>query len=83
MRSSIKRDALSAILAMVAFTIILGAIYPLAVTGIGQVAFNNKANGSQVKSDGKVVGSTLIAQVFTQPVLTRTGSRKSMPMATT
>ena len=51
-------------IAIVFFTILLGVVYPLAVTGVSQVAFHNKANGSQIKHDGKVVGSSLLAQNF-------------------
>ena len=45
--------------------IVLGLIYPLAMTGIAQVVFPGAANGSLVKVDGRVVGSSLIAQDFT------------------
>jgi K+-transporting ATPase ATPase C chain len=76
MSTAFKRDALTSILAMIVFTVIVGVIFPLAVTGVSQVAFNNKANGSQVKSNGKVVGSTLIAQAFTKPVLGKNGKQK-------
>ena len=44
-----------------------GIIYPLVVTGIAQVAFPSKANGSIVYKDGKAVGSELIGQAFTDP----------------
>ncbi|MBN8230390.1 potassium-transporting ATPase subunit KdpC [Corallococcus macrosporus] len=45
-----------------------GVLYPLAVTGVAQVLFPHEANGSLVKDDrGRVVGSALIAQGFTQP----------------
>src|SRR5690348_15016632 len=45
-----------------------GVLYPLTVTGVAQVLFPNEANGSLVKDDrGRVVGSALIAQGFTQP----------------
>ncbi|MFI6380595.1 potassium-transporting ATPase subunit C [Streptomyces sp. NPDC050658] len=50
--------------ALIVLTVICGVIYPLAVTGIAQVAFNDKANGSEIKSGGKVVGSSLIGQTY-------------------
>ena len=54
-----------AIRAMAIFTVVLGVGYTAVVTGIGQVAFGAKANGSMVTSDGEVVGSSLIGQSFT------------------
>ncbi|MGW6906072.1 potassium-transporting ATPase subunit C [Streptomyces sp. NPDC054940] len=48
--------------ALLVLTLLTGVIYPLAVTGVAQALFNNKANGSEVKADGKVVGSSLIGQ---------------------
>jgi K+-transporting ATPase ATPase C chain len=60
----VRREITTAVIAIVVFTVLLGLAYPLAITGVSQVAFNNKANGSQIKRDGKVVGSRLIAQAF-------------------
>lgn len=45
--------------------VIFGIIYPLVMTGISQVVFHDRANGSLVKADGKVIGSKLIGQNFT------------------
>jgi len=59
-----RRDLLTSLIAVVVLTILLGIAYPLVVTGIGQVAFNNKADGSLIKVNGKVVGSKLIGQDF-------------------
>jgi potassium-transporting ATPase KdpC subunit len=55
---------LAAIRALIVLTVITGAIYPLAMLGIGQAVFRNQANGSLVPAGGKVVGSSLICQEF-------------------
>ncbi|MET9047893.1 potassium-transporting ATPase subunit C [Streptomyces sp. NPDC004362] len=54
--------------ALLVLTLVTGVIYPLVVTGITQGLFNNKANGSQIKADGKVVGSSLIGQAYNLPL---------------
>ncbi|WP_030727234.1 potassium-transporting ATPase subunit C [Streptomyces sp. NRRL S-237] len=54
--------------ALLVLTVICGVIYPLAVTGIAQALFNDKANGSEVKDkSGQVVGSSLIGQTYNLP----------------
>jgi potassium-transporting ATPase KdpC subunit len=59
-----RRDLLTATIAVLAMTLVLGLAYPLLVTGVAQVAWSDKADGSQIMRDGKVVGSTLIGQPF-------------------
>lgn len=49
---------------VVLFTLILGLGYPLAMTGIAQLAFASRADGSPILVDGKIVGSELIGQMF-------------------
>ena len=56
---------LAAVRAIIVMTVITGAIYPLAMLGIGQAAFDNQANGSLVSVNGKVAGSSLLCQEFT------------------
>ncbi|ROQ94285.1 K+-transporting ATPase ATPase C chain [Streptomyces sp. 2132.2] len=54
--------------ALLVLTMVCGVIYPLGVTGIAQVAFNDKANGSEIKDkSGQVVGSSLIGQTYNLP----------------
>jgi K+-transporting ATPase ATPase C chain len=62
--NAMLRQLRPAIVSVVAFTVLLGLAYPLAVLAVNQVAFHDKANGSLVKVDGKVVGSKLIGQGF-------------------
>jgi K+-transporting ATPase ATPase C chain len=63
----VRRQIVPAVLVVIVFTVLLGLAYPLLVTGVGQLAFHDKANGSLVESDGQVVGSELIGQAFTGP----------------
>ncbi|MEU0486923.1 potassium-transporting ATPase subunit C [Streptosporangium sp. NPDC006013] len=56
---------LAALRALLVLTLLTGALYPLLVTGIAQVAFNDGANGSLVEKDGRAVGSALVGQNFT------------------
>ncbi|MDX3524356.1 potassium-transporting ATPase subunit C [Streptomyces scabiei] len=48
--------------ALLVLTLVTGVVYPLAVTGVAQTLFHDKANGSEISYDGKVVGSSLIGQ---------------------
>jgi potassium-transporting ATPase KdpC subunit len=54
--------------ALLVLTLVTGVIYPLVVTGVAQALFHDKANGSEVKADGKVVGSSLIGQSYNLPL---------------
>jgi potassium-transporting ATPase KdpC subunit len=63
-----RRQLLPALLAVVIFTLLLGVAYPLVVTGIAQVGFNDKADGSLIERDGVVVGSELLGQNFAADV---------------
>jgi potassium-transporting ATPase KdpC subunit len=65
--STMLRQLRPALVAMVIFTVLTGVAYPLFVTGIGQLFFHDEANGSLIKIDGTVVGSSLIGQSFTSP----------------
>jgi len=61
------RQLKPAVLALVWMTILTGLAYPLLVTGIGQLLFPTRANGSLLVRDGTVVGSALIGQSFDDP----------------
>jgi K+-transporting ATPase ATPase C chain len=71
-----KRDIITSVLAMIVFTVLLGLIYPLFITGVGQVAFSRNANGQKVYVNGKLVGSKIIGQSFKRPVLEKNGKPK-------
>jgi potassium-transporting ATPase KdpC subunit len=68
-----QRDTITSILAIIVFAILTGLVYPLAITGISQVAFPGDANGQKVYVDGKLVGSKIIGQSFASPVLGKNG----------
>jgi K+-transporting ATPase ATPase C chain len=61
------QTTLQSIRALILFTVVCGVAYPLIVTGIAKVAFNKAANGSLIEKDGKVLGSRLIGQPFSDP----------------
>jgi K+-transporting ATPase ATPase C chain len=62
-----RRQLVPAILILIVFTVLTGLVYPLAVTGVAQVAFPNRADGSLLEKNGTVIGSKLIGQNFTAP----------------
>ncbi|MEU3494517.1 potassium-transporting ATPase subunit KdpC [Kitasatospora cineracea] len=61
------RTHLTALRMLLVMTVILGIAYPLLVTGVSQLAFRQRANGSIVEVDGKPVGSSLLGQRFDLP----------------
>ncbi|MFF1261109.1 MULTISPECIES: potassium-transporting ATPase subunit C [unclassified Streptomyces] len=71
MNNSVKNTARllgAGLRALLVLTLVCGVVYPLAVTGVAQALFHNKANGSEIKSEGKVVGSSLIGQRYDLPL---------------
>lgn len=62
--TGLRKDLTTSVIAIVAMTVVLGLLYPLAITGIAQVVFPGSANGSKVSYNGHVVGSKLIGQEF-------------------
>ena len=62
-----KRNLLISIWMTLATSVLLGIMYPLAVTGLAQVLYPRHANGEMIESRGKLVGSRLIGQPFTAP----------------
>lgn len=63
----IRNQLMTALLMMLLLTIITGVAYPCLITGLSQLLFPNQANGSLIIRDGKVVGSSLIGQSFSEP----------------
>ncbi len=61
------RQLRTAIILIVLLTCVTGLLYPLAVTGVAQLVFPAKANGSLIQKDGKLLGSELIGQQFSDP----------------
>jgi K+-transporting ATPase ATPase C chain len=60
-----RRQLVPAIISMILFTVLFGLVFPLVITGIGQLAFHDQAEGSIVEQNGKKIGSSLIGQAFT------------------
>jgi len=56
-----------ALILFAALTVITGFLYPLAITGVANIAFPSQAGGSLIEKDGKAIGSTLIGQNFSDP----------------
>jgi K+-transporting ATPase ATPase C chain len=64
---NITRNLVIAVLMTVVTTVLLGVVYPLAVTGLAQVMFRDKANGQLIERHGQVIGSAIIGQAFSSP----------------
>jgi len=64
---NLKTNLVTAALMTAVTTVLLGLVYPLAVTGVAQLVFPYMANGQLVERDGRVVGSRIIGQPFTSP----------------
>ena len=62
---SLVRQHIAALRMLLAFTVLCGIIYPVVMWGVAQAAFKNQADGSLVTVNGKVVGSSLLCQEFT------------------
>ncbi|MEU9145431.1 potassium-transporting ATPase subunit C [Streptomyces sp. NPDC048349] len=66
--SSAARLLVAGLRALLVLTVVCGVLYPLAVTGVAQALFHDKANGSEIKdASGKVVGSSLVGQTYNLP----------------
>jgi K+-transporting ATPase ATPase C chain len=64
-----RKDIVSSAIGILVLTLLFGVVYPLAVTGVSQVAFPGNANGQRVYVSGKLVGSKLIGQQFALQVV--------------
>jgi potassium-transporting ATPase KdpC subunit len=66
---ALRRDIVTSAIGILVLTLFLGILYPLAITGISQVAFPGNANGQKVYVNGKLVGSKIIGQDFAPRVV--------------
>ncbi len=81
-----RKDIITSAIGIVVLTLVFGIAYPLVVTGISQVAFPGNANGQKVYVNGKLVGSKIIGQGFTdqvvkngKPVVDKSGNPVTVP----
>jgi potassium-transporting ATPase KdpC subunit len=73
-----RRDITASAIGMIVFTLLLGIVFPLLITGLGQGLFPGNANGQKVYVHGKLVGSRIIGQNFGTPVLEKNGKPKEV-----
>jgi potassium-transporting ATPase KdpC subunit len=64
-----RKDIMTAALAVLVLALLCGVVYPLVITGVSQVAFPGNANGQKIYVDGKLAGSKIIGQAFTDEVV--------------
>lgn len=64
---NLRQNLRTAVLMTIVTTILLGIVYPLAVTGLAQVLFRDNANGQLIERDGQIIGSRIIGQAFSSP----------------
>jgi len=62
-----RRQLVPALRMVLVLTVLCGLLYPLAMTGVAQALFADKADGSLIERDGQVVGSSLVGQAFSAP----------------
>ena len=62
-----KKNITISVLMTIVTTVLLGLIYPLAMTAVSQLLFRDKANGQLIRRDGQIIGSRIIGQPFTGP----------------
>ena len=70
------RQYSTALRTLLALTVIVGLVYPLVMTGLAQAAMGSRANGSMLSRAGTTVGSALIGQAFTRPVMENGKAKK-------
>jgi K+-transporting ATPase ATPase C chain len=73
-----RRDIVTATISVFVLTLLLGVVYPLLITGVGQLAFSGNANGQKVYVNGKLVGSKIIGQSFAAPVREKNGKAREV-----
>jgi potassium-transporting ATPase KdpC subunit len=68
-----RRDLITSAIGIVTFTLLLGIVYPLVITGVAKVTFPGNADGQQIKVHGTLVGSKIIGQTFQKQVIGKNG----------